>query len=179
MRCVTSVDSPAHLHSYADCSVLLTTGVAKDTLCTIIRQTDMAWSSSSYSLVCVLGMYCNKAKEAGLNEAVGAPGSGKGTLCHKLSQDYGFFHLSVGDYMRELSQDSTFDEQGIIQEYLRQGELLPTQVILPILCKKVQEEKEKGYHHFLVDGFPRQLAQGVEFEKQVRSSPSPTRPNSL
>jgi len=115
----------------------------------------------------------NKAKEAGLNEAVGAPGSGKGTICHKLSQDYGFFHLSVGDYMRELSQGSTFDDQEIIRDNLRQGSLLPTRVILPILHKKVEEEKEKGYHHFLIDGFPRQLAQGVEFEKQVRSSPIP------
>lgn len=114
----------------------------------------------------------DNAKGAGLNEAVGAPGSGKGTICHKLSQDYGFFHLSVGDYMRELSQSSRFDDQAIIQDYLREGNLLPTPVILPILSKKVEEEKEKGHHHFLIDGFPRQLAQGIEFQEQVRSSPS-------
>ena len=114
----------------------------------------------------------NKANEAGLNEAVGAPGSGKGTICHKLSQDYEFCHLSVGDYMRELSRDSTSSDRETIQDYLQQGRLLPTRVILPILHKKIEEEKEKGYRHFLIDGFPRQIAQGVDFEKQVRSSPS-------
>ncbi|KAL9118829.1 MAG: hypothetical protein Q9187_004620 [Circinaria calcarea] len=71
--------------------------------------------------------------------------------------------------MRELSRDSTSNNREIIEDHLRQGRLLPTQVILPILHKKIDEEKEKGHHHFLIDGFPRQLAQGVEFEKQIGS----------
>lgn len=68
----------------------------------------------------------NKAKEAELNEAVEAPESEKGTICHKLSQNYRFFHLSVDDYMGELSQGLNFNNQEIIQDYLQQGSLLPT-----------------------------------------------------
>jgi len=32
---------------------------------------------------------------------LGGPGSGKGTQCAKLVEDYGFTHLSAGDLLRD------------------------------------------------------------------------------
>lgn len=113
-----------------------------------------------------------------LNEHVRAPGSGKGMICHRLSQGYGFCYLSVSDYMREPSLNSTSNDRETIQDHLQQGRLLPTEIILPILQKKLEDEKKDGAHRFLIDGFPRQLAQRVEFEKQVRSCPSQPDPAS-
>ena len=71
--------------------------------------------------------------------------------------------------MRELSRDPTFDnDTEAIKDHLKQGKLLPTEMILPILQQKMDKEKAKGHHHFLIDGFPRKVSQGIEFEKQVR-----------
>ena len=32
---------------------------------------------------------------------LGGPGSGKGTMCTNLVNDYGFVHLSAGDLLRD------------------------------------------------------------------------------
>lgn len=104
-----------------------------------------------------------------LNKVVGAPGSGKGTLGHRLSNDYHLYHLSVGDHIGELSRDMTFTHRDVVQGYLQQGDLLPTELILNILRRKIESEKERGYRRFLIDGFPRQIEQGIEFEKEVKN----------
>ena len=43
-------------------------------------------------LVCILGKP---------EELVGGPGSGKGTQCAKLVEEFGYLHISVGDLMRD------------------------------------------------------------------------------
>jgi adenylate kinase family enzyme len=57
----------------------------------------------------------------------------------------------------------------IVRRYLQQGDLLPTELILQILRGKIEIENKKGHHRFLIDGFPRQVEQGLEFEKEVKS----------
>lgn len=47
--------------------------------------------------------------------------------------------------------------------------MLPTEIILFILQKKLEDEKKDDAHRFLIDGFLRQLAQEIEFEKQIKS----------
>ena len=37
---------------------------------------------------------------------IGPPGSGRGTQCKKYAEEHGYHHLSVGDYLRELSDPS-------------------------------------------------------------------------
>jgi adenylate kinase family enzyme len=105
-----------------------------------------------------------------LNKPTGAPGSGKGTLGRKLSDDYNLYHLSVGDYMREVSRDTLSDEREIIQDYLQQAKLLPSAIILPLLRGKIEEEQKRGHENFLIDGFPREISQALDFEKLVNIS---------
>lgn len=89
-------------------------------------------------------------------------------MCRKLSQDFGYFHLSVGDYMREISRNSTSEEdERAIREHLKQGKLLPTEMIIPILHRKITEEVTNSKHLFLIDGFPRKIDQAFKFESQV------------
>jgi adenylate kinase family enzyme len=102
--------------------------------------------------------------------AIGAPGSGKGTLCCLLAQDYDFYHLSVGDYMRGECLDPDSCDGEVIKDHLQRGELVPTEVILPMLRKKIEDERKKGYERFLIDGFPREVKQGVEFETMVTTA---------
>lgn len=99
---------------------------------------------------------------------IGPPGSGKGTMCRILSHDFGYFHLSVGDYMREISRHSTSEEyEGAIKEHLKQGKLLPTEIIVPVMHRKIREEIKNSNNLFLIDGFPRKIDQAFEFESQV------------
>jgi hypothetical protein len=63
----------------------------------------------------------------------------------------------------------TFAQRDIVQGYLQRGNLLPTELIIQILREKIEREKEKGHHRFLIDGFPRQIDQGIEFEGKVRN----------
>ncbi|PGH05105.1 hypothetical protein AJ80_08404 [Polytolypa hystricis UAMH7299] len=100
---------------------------------------------------------------------IGAPGSGKGTLGRQLSNDYGLYQLSVGDYLRELSRDEGSHLEQTTRGYLQRGELLPNEIILTLLRQKVQDEIAKGHFHFLIDGFPRDLSQALDFEKTVGS----------
>lgn len=131
-------------------------------------------SSKKPCFLCILGecrQHVSGTKEE-LN-GIGPPGSGKGTLCSKLSKDFGYFHLSVGDYMREMSRNSSFEEdEGAIREHLQQGKLLPTKMVIPILHRKITNELKNSNRLFLIDGFPRKLDQALEFESQVGVLPS-------
>lgn len=70
--------------------------------------------------------------------------------------------------MREISRSSTFEEdEGAIREHLKQGKLLPTKLIIPVLHRKISEEVKNSNHLFLIDGFPRKIDQAFEFESQV------------
>ncbi|KAK0626072.1 P-loop containing nucleoside triphosphate hydrolase protein [Immersiella caudata] len=94
---------------------------------------------------------------------IGAPGAGKGTLCKILAKDNGFQHLSIGDLLRQTVSSPNADEAMI--GYIQRGELLPADMILPVLQPHLVEPscREAG-RTLLLDGFPRQLDQAREFE---------------
>jgi len=83
---------------------------------------------------------------------LGGPGSGKGTQCEKIIQDFGFKHLSVGDLLRaEKSSGSELAKE--IESYISQGKLVPSEVPVKLL-KQAIDSAPKGTD-FLIDGFPR------------------------
>ncbi|KAH5488612.1 hypothetical protein HBI52_232980 [Parastagonospora nodorum] len=95
---------------------------------------------------------------------IGAPGSGKGTLCKKLHEEYGFTHLSVGDMMREhMSSANTNSE---IVQCMQSGQLLPIEALAPILRAQIEYERE-GSRVLLIDDFPRRLDQAEPVEALV------------
>lgn len=70
--------------------------------------------------------------------------------------------------MREISRFLTFEkDEGAIREHLQQGKLLPTELIIPVLHRKITEEVKNSNHLFLIDAFPRKIDQAFEFESQV------------
>ena len=55
---------------------------------------------------------------------IGGPGSGKGTQCSKLVEDFGFVHLSAGDLLRTEVANGT--EQGKeLEALMKEGNLVP------------------------------------------------------
>ncbi|CAF1268860.1 unnamed protein product [Adineta ricciae] len=96
----------------------------------------------------------------------GGPGSGKGTQCEKMIEKYGFTHLSAGDLIRAAVKDSTSEKGRYFNEIMSQGKLISTEDILGLL-KDVIYERANQASGFLIDGFPRRVDQGIQFEKDV------------
>ncbi|PQE33421.1 uridylate kinase protein [Rutstroemia sp. NJR-2017a WRK4] len=96
---------------------------------------------------------------------IGCPGSGKGTLCKLLVQDYHCHHISVGDLLRDL-RDEQNDQYLHIKDYIEEGKLVPTTTIIDIL-KHAITSKLETCHAIIIDGFPRRLDQGIASEDQA------------
>ncbi|NWR55226.1 KAD1 kinase, partial [Bucorvus abyssinicus] len=95
----------------------------------------------------------------------GGPGSGKGTQCEKIVQKYGYTHLSTGDLLRaEVSSGSERGKK--LQAIMEKGELVPLDTVLDMLrdAMVAKADVSKG---FLIDGYPREVKQGEEFEKKI------------
>ena len=58
------------------------------------------------------------------NSHAGGPGSGKGTQCDRIVQDFGFTHLSAGDLLREEVAKGTSQGKQL-EEMMKQGKLVP------------------------------------------------------
>ena len=58
---------------------------------------------------------------------LGGPGSGKGTQCAKLVENYGYAHLSAGDLLRE-ERDSGSETATLINQYIVEGKIVPVEI---------------------------------------------------
>ena len=86
----------------------------------------------------------------------GAPGSGKGTQAEVLCERYGLDHIAPGDMLREHRDQGT--ELGrMASDYMAAGKLVPDEVIVTMIGHRLDEER--GGMGFVLDGFPRTVAQ--------------------
>lgn len=93
---------------------------------------------------------------------MGAPGSGKGTMATIIKTVYNIPHISTGDMFREAMKTSSPLGQ-IAKQYIEHGELVPDEVTLDLVEKRLQaEDCTRG---FLFDGFPRTLKQAKALDQ--------------
>jgi adenylate kinase len=87
---------------------------------------------------------------------LGPPGAGKGTQAAQIARDLKVPHLSTGDLLRTAVAART--PLGLEAEgYMRAGGLVPDALVLKILHERLElPDARVGY---LLDGFPRNLAQ--------------------
>ncbi len=86
----------------------------------------------------------------------GAPGSGKGTQAELLREHYGLDHIAPGDMLRQHRDQGT--ELGrVASGYMAAGKLVPDEIIVNMIRRRL--EGEAGGLGFVLDGFPRTLAQ--------------------
>ena len=84
----------------------------------------------------------------------GSPGSGKGTQSDFLVRRLGMSQLSTGDLFRSAIKNKT--PLGIeAQAFIDQGQLVPDSIVI----RMVEEILLAGATNFILDGFPRTLAQ--------------------
>ncbi|KAF8821877.1 UMP-CMP kinase [Cardiosporidium cionae] len=85
---------------------------------------------------------------------LGGPGSGKGTQCKNIADNYRFIHISAGDCLREEQciQDSKYGK--IIATAIKEGAIVPAEITIMLMRKKMIKSGW-GNCRFLIDGFPR------------------------
>jgi adenylate kinase len=100
----------------------------------------------------------------------GPPGSGKGTQAQKLVEKYGIAHLSTGDMFRyELGNNTDLGQ--LAKSYMDKGQLVPDSVTIAMLKQRMESDQVKN--GFILDGFPRTIAQaealdGLLNEKNIK-----------
>lgn len=93
---------------------------------------------------------------------MGGPGAGKGTQANPLVERFAFPHISTGDMFRAAIKNGT--ELGLkAKSFMDAGGLVPDEVTIGIVAERLAlPDCADG---FLLDGFPRTLAQGVALDQ--------------
>ena len=99
---------------------------------------------------------------------LGAPGSGKGTQAKKLGSKYGLVHVSTGDMFRKAVSEKTGIAQRL-KSIMEKGDLVPDEIVIGIVKERLSKDDcaKSGY---MLDGFPRTIAQAKELDKLTSSN---------
>ena len=93
---------------------------------------------------------------------LGAPGAGKGTQAVRIAAAMGIPHISTGDIFRKNIKEGT--PVGLkAKSYIDRGQLVPDEVVVEIVQQRIEESDCK--HGFLLDGFPRTIAQAEALDR--------------
>jgi adenylate kinase len=92
---------------------------------------------------------------------LGPQGSGKGTQAKRLARDLGMPHIATGDILREAMADGS--ELGRrVRPIYDAGHLVPDDLMVELIRERL--EGEDGY---VLDGFPRTIAQAEALDRML------------
>jgi len=96
---------------------------------------------------------------------MGPPGAGKGTQAKVVAEHFGIPAISTGDIFRSNVTDGT--ELGLkAKEFMDAGEYVPDEITNLMVRNRIDEsDAEPG---FLLDGYPRTLAQVEELDGMIK-----------
>jgi len=96
---------------------------------------------------------------------MGPPGAGKGTQAQVVAERYSIPAISTGDIFRKNASEGT--ELGIqAQRFMDAGEYVPDELTNLMVRNRIDEpDAERG---FLLDGYPRTLAQVEELDGMIK-----------
>jgi adenylate kinase len=101
---------------------------------------------------------------------LGPPGAGKGTQGQLLTEKYGIPEISTGDMLRAAVREGTALGREA-KSYMERGALVPDEVMVGIVRDRLaQDDTRSG---FILDGFPRTLAQAEALSQMLRESGIP------
>lgn len=96
---------------------------------------------------------------------LGAPGAGKGTQAAMIAEEFKVPHISTGDIFRRNMKEGT--PLGLkAKAFVESGGLVPDEVVIGLVEDRLsQEDCKNGY---ILDGFPRTIAQAEALDKVAR-----------
>lgn len=101
---------------------------------------------------------------------LGAPASGKGTQASVLTDKFGVPKISTGDMLRAaLKAGTPLGKEA--EKYMSSGGLVPDSVVIGLVEERLKEaDAQKG---FILDGFPRTVAQAEALEALLKRLGTP------
>jgi adenylate kinase len=96
---------------------------------------------------------------------VGPPGSGKGTQAKRLVERLGLAYIGTGEILREAVRQNT-PVGRVAAPLLKQGLLVPDPVVNDVVAELFRGAGRPD--RFVMDGYPRTLAQAVAFDALMR-----------
>src|SRR5215207_10818838 len=97
---------------------------------------------------------------------LGPPGAGKGTQGRRLVEDFGLAYIATGDMLREHVKENT--ELGKeAKEHMSGGGLVPDDLVIKMISVRV--DAEDAQDGFILDGFPRNVAQADALAEMLDS----------
>jgi adenylate kinase len=96
---------------------------------------------------------------------LGPPGCGKGTQAARLKERHGLIPLSTGDMLRAAVAAGT--EVGRkAKAVMEAGQLVPDAIVVGVIADRIAEA-DVQQHGFVLDGFPRTVAQAKSLDKMM------------
>lgn len=105
---------------------------------------------------------------------IGGPGSNKAALCTQVAKDTGWSHISMGKLLRAAAEPPDprpGSDAAKIRDSIAGGEMVPLDIVMRMV------ESHMGSSHtnnngVILDGFPRDMTQAVEFENKFKQKPT-------
>jgi adenylate kinase len=99
---------------------------------------------------------------------LGPPGAGKGTQSRILQERFGLKQISTGDILREnLARGTKLGRQA--ERYMKQGQLVPDALVIEM----IEHELARARGGFVLDGFPRTVAQAQALDALLERRGTP------
>jgi len=93
---------------------------------------------------------------------LGPPGAGKGTQARLLQQRFGLRQISTGDILRaHVTRGTALGKKA--ERYMLGGELVPDDLVIHM----IESELEHTGSGFVMDGFPRTVAQAEALDRML------------
>jgi len=97
----------------------------------------------------------------------GPPGTGKGTMSEKISEEFKLRHISTGDIIRKNQEEKT--KIGLLADKIvNDGNLLPDNIVNEMVKYEIINDKESI--GFIFDGFPRTAGQAKMLDQFLNKS---------
>jgi adenylate kinase len=95
---------------------------------------------------------------------LGPPGAGKGTQAARLASRGGTPHIATGDIFRaNVAEGTRLGRRA--QRYMDSGDLVPDEIVIAMVMQRLAEpDCQDG---FLLDGFPRTVAQAEALDRRL------------
>ena len=101
---------------------------------------------------------------------LGPQGSGKGTQAKRIQSEYDLPHIATGDILRAAMANGT-PLGRVVKPIYDAGKLVPDELIIDVIRDRLsQPDADDG---FVLDGFPRTLAQAEALDEMLREIGKP------
>ena len=96
---------------------------------------------------------------------IGGPGSGKGTQCTKIKDEFKYNHMSTGDVLRNVVKNKQGAGWQELEADMKEGKLISSEKLIKFVKVGIMSSQNKK---ILLDGFPRNKENLDEWNKQMK-----------